>query len=117
MRIWHPIPPLCLDRQRLLGEHRELHAIWNILTQDRTGYRNHPEVKRWEGRLPELVRRHLDLLKEMERRGYNHASPVGLEDGGDLPTFLSRVYVPDWPNTWEPIEVMRSKLAEKQKEQ
>jgi len=114
MRIWHPIPPLCLDRKRLLGEHRELHAIWNILTQDKAGYRNHPEVKRWEGHIPELARRHLDLIEEMGRRGYNHASPVEWENDGDFPTFIARVYVPDWPEPWEPIETMRAKLASKE---
>jgi hypothetical protein len=45
MRVWHPIPPFCLDRQRLLGEHR---------------------------------------------------------------------FAPSWPEPWEPVEVMRAKLAEKQ---
>jgi hypothetical protein len=103
MRIWHPIPPLCLDRQRLLGEHRELHAIWSILSQDKKGYRNHPEVKRWEGRLRALSRRHGLLVVEMSRRGYRHASPLlGAQRGQG------------WPETWEPVQVMRAKLAVKQ---
>ncbi len=33
MRIWD-IPPKLLCRNHLLGEHRELHAIWSILTQE-----------------------------------------------------------------------------------
>ncbi|HEX6642404.1 MAG TPA: pyrimidine dimer DNA glycosylase/endonuclease V, partial [Thermoanaerobaculia bacterium] len=38
MRIWD-VDPAELCRAHLLGEHRELHAIWTILTQDRRGYR------------------------------------------------------------------------------
>ena len=32
MRTWD-IPPEKLCRQHLLGEHRELHAIWSIITK------------------------------------------------------------------------------------
>lgn len=75
MRIWDLAPQL-LCRQHLLGEHRELHAIWNILTQSKQGYRNHPETKRWQGRLAALFERHEELVKEMQRRGYRHGSPL-----------------------------------------
>lgn len=75
MRIWD-VDPRCLCRQHLLGEHRELHGLWNILTQDRAGYRSHPETRRWEGRLAALYRRHEALVREMRRRGYRHASPL-----------------------------------------
>lgn len=34
MRIWD-IPPDKLCRNHLLGEHNELHAIWNILTLEK----------------------------------------------------------------------------------
>ena len=75
MRIWD-IPPAELCRQHLLGEHRELHAIWSILVNGKTGYRNHPEVKRWQGKRTALYRRHTALVEEMERRGYRHCSPL-----------------------------------------
>jgi len=75
VRIWDVDPEL-LCRNHLLGEHRELHAIWTVLTQDRTGYRNHPETKRWVGRLAALHARHESLVVEMARRGYRHASPL-----------------------------------------
>lgn len=75
MRIWDLDPGL-LCRKHLLGEHRELHAIWNILTQDKRGYRNHPETRRWEGRLFALHQRHLALCEEMVRRGWCHRSPL-----------------------------------------
>jgi hypothetical protein len=75
VRIWD-VPPTILCRQHLLGEHRELHALWSILTQGRTGYANHPETKRWRGKQAALYRRHEALVAEMLRRGYTHASPL-----------------------------------------
>lgn len=75
MRIWD-VPPEELCRAHLLGEHRELHAIWTILTQDRSGYRNHPETKRWVGKQAALFLRHEELAVEMTRRGYVHRSDV-----------------------------------------
>jgi len=75
MRIWD-LEPRILCRQHLLGEHRELHAIWNILTKGLKGYSHHPETMRWCGKLCALYKRHLKLVAEMKRRGYNHASPL-----------------------------------------
>ncbi len=75
MRIWD-IPPARLCRQHLLGEHAELHALWAILTENRTGYAKHPETVRWRGRLRALYRRHDAEVREMERRGYRHRSPL-----------------------------------------
>lgn len=75
MRIWD-VPPEQLCRAHLLGEHRELHAIWSVLTGDKTGYRHHPETLRWEGRLAALYARHVALVEEMRSRGYTHSSPL-----------------------------------------
>lgn len=75
MRIWD-IEPAALCRVHLLGEHRELHAVWTILTQNKKGYANHPETKRWNGRLKALFRRHELLVAEMQKRKYNHSSPL-----------------------------------------
>ena len=75
MRIWD-IEPGRLCRKHLLGEHRELHGLWNILTQGKSGYRRHPETLRWEGRLAALYARHAALVGEMGRRGYRHATPL-----------------------------------------
>lgn len=75
MRIWD-VPPAEICRLHLLGEHRELHAVWSILVNDKTGYRNHPEVQRWQGKLAALYRRHAVLVEEMNRRGYRHRSPL-----------------------------------------
>ena len=78
MRIWD-VPPEELCRAHLLGEHRELHGLWNILARGLTGYRSHPETRRWDGKLAALYRRHEALVTEMGRRGYRHASPLDPE--------------------------------------
>ncbi len=77
MRIWD-VPPEALCRQHLLGEHRELHGLWNILTVHgaRGGYARHPETLRWVGKTRALFERHAALVKELQRRGYNHRSPL-----------------------------------------
>ncbi len=75
MRIWD-LPPRDLCRQHLLGEHRELHAIWSIITNERRGYANHPETRRWRGKLRALYARHAALVREMQRRGYRHATDL-----------------------------------------
>lgn len=85
MRIWD-IEPTRLCRQHLLGEHRELHAVWAIITEGKRGYANHPETRRWRGRLRALYLRHEALVAEMERRGYHHRTPlqVALASGEDV---------------------------------
>jgi hypothetical protein len=75
MRIWD-IAPRQLCRAHLLGEHRELHAIWMVLTQGKRGYSRHPETLRWKGKLRALYRRHDAEVAEMLRRRYRHHSPL-----------------------------------------
>lgn len=82
MRIWD-IDPKLLCRKHLLGEHRELHAIWNILKHGKKGYINHPETKRWVGKLPALRTRHELLVEEMTRRGYVHETSLPEVSAGD----------------------------------
>jgi hypothetical protein len=75
MRIWDvPVDQLC--RNHLLGEHRELHAVWNIITLGKSGYSTHPETKRWVGKLGALYRRHEEEVSEIARRGWRHESPL-----------------------------------------
>ncbi|MDY6796935.1 MAG: pyrimidine dimer DNA glycosylase/endonuclease V [Actinomycetota bacterium] len=78
MRIWD-LPPEVLCRRHLLGEHGELHALWAILTRGGKGFSNHPETRRWRGKLKALYVRHQALVEEMERRGYRHDSPLDEE--------------------------------------
>lgn len=82
MRIWD-IDPGKLCRNHLLAEHRELHAIWNILTLGKKGYSKHPETLRWRGKLKALYLRHEREVEEMKERGYRHKSPLrkGLAKG------------------------------------
>lgn len=77
MRIWD-LPPSLLCRRHLLGEHRELHAIWLVLLGKNHGYASHPETRRWVGKQAALYMRHEALVREMERRGYLHASPLDI---------------------------------------
>jgi len=75
MRIWDiPVEKLC--RQHLLGEHRELHAMWVVITQNKKGYSKHPETLRWIGKLNAMYLRHEEQVIEMTDRGYNHQSPL-----------------------------------------
>lgn len=75
MRIWD-ISPKRLCRNHLLGEHRELHAIWSVLVNGKRGYARHPETLRWKGKLKALYGRHEALVSEMTARGYRHRSPL-----------------------------------------
>lgn len=75
MRIWD-VEPERLCRKHLLGEHRELHALWTVIAENKKGYSKHPETVRWVGRLKALYNRHESLVAEMRRRGYNHQSPL-----------------------------------------
>ena len=78
MRIWD-IPPEKFCRNHLLGEHRELHAVWSIITNHKKAYANHPEILRWKGKLRSLYLRHEKLVAEMTVRGYKHHTPLELE--------------------------------------
>lgn len=77
MRIWD-ISPGYLNRQSLLGEHRELHAVLSIVRNKKKGYARHPETLRWADCLPALARRHEQLACEMTLRGYKERSPVAV---------------------------------------
>ena len=103
MRIWD-IRPSKLCRQHLLGEHRELHAIWSILVHNKKGYSKHPETQRWKGKLAALYRRHEELVKEMKKRGYNHNSDLDyrLAKGGRI----QKDYVDSYS---EQISILRRK--------
>jgi hypothetical protein len=75
MRVWD-INPGYLNRQSLLGEHRELHGIVSIIVNKKKGYSNHPETVRWAGYGWTLRQRHRLLAAEMSLRGYTDRTPV-----------------------------------------
>jgi len=75
MRIWD-IHADKLCTKHLPGEHCELHGLWNILTQNKSGYSKHPETLRWKGKLAALYLRHEQLVIEMKKRNYQHKSDL-----------------------------------------
>jgi hypothetical protein len=75
VRVWD-VDPALLCRAHLLGEHRELHGLWNILAHNKAGYSRHPETLRWVGKQRALFNRHEALVAEMLKRGYHHFSPL-----------------------------------------
>ena len=77
MRVWD-VDPGYLNRQSLLGEHREIHAILSIVTNQKKGYARHPETLRWKDRLGALKHRHDRVVSEMRLRGYQHHSPASV---------------------------------------
>ena len=75
MRVWD-VSPGYLSRQRLLGEHRELHGLHNIISKHKRGYSRHPETVRWVESLSGLAWRHAHLAAEMRLRGYVDRTPL-----------------------------------------
>jgi len=75
MRIWD-IDAGFLNAQSLLGEHRELHGIFSIIKNVKSGYSRHPETLRWVSHLSALAMRHEFLVAEMTLRGFKHHSPL-----------------------------------------
>jgi hypothetical protein len=105
VRIWD-INPGYLNRQSLLGEHRELHAIVSIIKNNKKGYSRHPETLRWIGFGWALGQRHRLLAAEMNLRGYVDRSPV-----------LLKTQRTKWPNVFvDPPVTQLSILAKKYKD-
>jgi Pyrimidine dimer DNA glycosylase/Protein of unknown function (DUF1722) len=107
VRVWD-ISPGYLNRQSLLGEHRELHGLHVIHLQGKTGYSRHPETVRWVGCLSGLARRHAYLAAEMRLRGYVDRTPI--QDD------VRRVH---WPTVFvtppsEQYALLRSKYRDRQ---
>lgn len=103
MRVWD-LNPEILCRAHLLGEHREIHAIWSVIANDREGYRNHPETLRWVGKLAALRKRHDIVAKEMLARGYNHNTPLDARSSTGRKTQNEYVHTPE-----EQIDILRGK--------
>ena len=107
MRVWD-INPGYLNRQSLLGEHRELHGIVSIIANKKKGYSNHPETVRWIGHGWALRQRHQLLASEMSLRGFTDKSPVTMRTNKGV-----------WPKTYidEPFrqfQILESKYRNKE---
>ena len=108
MRVWD-IHPGYLNRQSLLGEHRELHGLVSILVNGKKGYSQHPETLRWVGYGWALRQRHQELVYEMNLRGYQDKSPVRTRsNNGKWPS----VYI-DEPHIQ--FKLLKEKYANKEK--
>lgn len=108
MRIWD-IDPGYLNRQSLLGEHRELHGIVSIIVNGKKGYARHPETLRWVGHGWALKQRHSQLVCEMTLRGFTHQSPV-----------VTRSKKYKWPTTFidtpdRQLQILKAKYIDKER--
>ena len=67
------IDPKFLCRKHLLGEHLECHMLNGCLTKGKSlkGFIENGLIE-----IRSLYKRHNFLAKEMERRGYNHRTPI-----------------------------------------
>lgn len=84
MRMWL-VDPQKMCRKHLLGEHVELHMLAGCLNKGKniSGFIENSFVD------PTLLLpRHDELVREMQRRGYNHCSPVG-----NLPEALQKGHI------------------------
>lgn len=107
MRIWD-IDSGYLNRQSLLGEHRELHGIASIIDNNKKGYSKHPETLRWVGFGWALRKRHELLAAEMDLRGYAEKSPLVTNENSGL-----------WPARYinspsEQYDILKVKYKEKE---
>ena len=98
MRVWD-INPGYLNRQSLLGEHRELHGIVSIIVNKKKGYSKHPETLRWIGYSWALRQRHRQLACEMLLRGYIEKTPVSIRSNKGV-----------WPDTYIDKPIVQFKL-------
>jgi len=74
--MWN-VDPKLLCRKHLLGEHLEMHMFINAIREKKSiaGYLANGLVE------PErIVKRHNELAREMQNRGYHHRSDVSEED-------------------------------------
>ncbi|MGQ9456654.1 MAG: DUF1722 domain-containing protein [Anaerolineae bacterium] len=108
MRVWD-IHPGYLNRQSLLGEHQEIHALLAIVEGGKRGYAHHPETLRWREHLGALRVRHEMVVAEMRLRGYRHHTPV------------RRGEPVRWPQTFvdpplQQFAILRERYREREKE-
>ena len=79
VRIWCGLSASELDDIHLLAEHADTHLILSVILNNKLGYSKHPEIIKFRGKLGYIYRRHEELAAEMQKRGFNHKSPVKKE--------------------------------------
>ena len=72
MRMWN-VNTNVMCRQHLLGEHRETHTLIGCL---RKGISVKGYVDKGLVEISNIKKRHDKLVKEMNKRGYNHKTPI-----------------------------------------
>jgi len=103
MRIWHEklIPKLC--QKHLCAMWREGLGMYKIITENKSGYRNHPATLEFIGK-PHLLYTRLQLVRnEMLSRNYHPK---------ELPKFIFGQYSgknKQWQTYAEQVEVLKNK--------
>ncbi len=112
MRIWDQVPADSLCRQHLLAQWRESLGLWNILTQGKKGYSNHPETKRWRGFERALWNTMSKTRSEMILRGWN-PKPLPVYPFFVLAqkrAFPEDVEFGSWPKPWDDqVSILKAK--------
>lgn len=108
MRIWYGVEPGQLCQWHLLGEHRECHAMLGLVKRQMDQViKGHVSSGQFHPR--DVWQRHLELVMEMERRGFAHRSPLEIEDK-ELLDQWNLVQLPCWTvNT--SIQLLRSRCT------
>lgn len=103
MRVWDlPVEKLC--NKHLLGQHREIHAIYSMITENKGGsYQKHPEVLRFKENLKALVWHHNNTVIEMVKRDMNHKSCI------EYPIPFRPGYLEKWQSVEQQLEILRLK--------
>lgn len=79
MRVWDvPVNYLC--DKHLIGQHLEIHTMYNVIYKNKKGYSKHPETLRWVNKLDQLALIHNQTVAEMSSRGFNHKSPINYKE-------------------------------------
>lgn len=102
MRVWDIKPNMLCDKH-LIAQHHEIHCIHSIITGNKTGFANHPEVKRWRGHIIALCKAHEYTAAEMLRRGFNHSSEVE-----SYPIHLVK-HPESWQSVTDQLNIIKSK--------
>ena len=76
MRIWGVDPSLMCQRH-ILGEHREMHALVVMIRLGTKKSQLEAHCRLGQVAIHQIVDRHELLVEEMERRGWNHKTPMG----------------------------------------
>ncbi len=129
VRIWDALDPAELCNQHLLGEHNELHCMWQALARQQIrdaitsslstgnshpiGWLQHNETRRWKLSLAGLAARHEQQVAEFARRGFRHQSPLPFPPGFRMTKGMQPAYIIDDRAAQIELLLMRSRTRRK----